>query len=179
MSRLGKLQIKIPDNTKIILTSRICIIEGFYGKLEQKIPKNIFIKITSYGIFIMRKVTTKQICEQQGLVYSLLRNMIIGVSTKFEKKLKLIGIGYRASIKFTKLILFLGYSHLTFFDIPNELQVFVINNSSIIIQGIDKKVVSLFASKIRALKRPEPYKGKGVHYTNENLIRKIGKSNKN
>lgn len=179
MSRLGKLIIKVPSKTKIIIKSRLCIIKGPLGSLCQIIPKSIRILITSTGLFLNSfDFKTKSISKEQGLLATLLRNKIFGVNYKFEKKLQVIGVGYRAKLLKNKLILFVGYSHSTFLTIPLNLNVIINNNGIIHIQGIDKQSVCLFASLIRKIRPPEPYKGKGIKYINEILIKKIGKSNK-
>ena len=176
MSRIGKLCLFIPKNCKIILTPRHCHFLGSYGKLSQLIPKSLSLRVTNLGIFVNFQKFSTLISEQQGLLHALLQNKIIGVSKQFEKKLELIGVGYRAYIDSEKLILLIGASYTTFFFIPISLTVNIITNTQIIIQGIDKHSICLFASKIRSLKPPEPYKGKGIKYFNESIIRKIGKS---
>jgi large subunit ribosomal protein L6 len=176
MSRLGKIPLNIPSNIKIIITPRTCQIKGPYGVLIQNIPKNITIFIKSNKLFI-KGSTEKNFSQQQGLIRSLLKNIIHGVYCPFEMTLQIIGVGYRISIQHNKLILTLGYSHKIILIIPKDLILKIINNSYIIIQGINNKNVSIFGSKIRSFKPPEPYKGTGIKYLNETIKRKIGKSN--
>lgn len=179
MSRLGKLKIKIPLKTCIILKSRLCIIEGPLGSLNQIIPKSIFLRIETTGIHLLPcGILNKNISKQLGLVVSLLKNKIIGVHRKFEKKVQLIGVGYRSKIENNILYIMVGFSHPTFFHIPPNLTITIQNQILIIITGIDKQAVCLFASQLRELKPPEPYKGKGIRYKHEIVIKKLGKSPK-
>ena len=179
MSRSGKIPILIPSNIKIIVTPRACLIKGPYGILKQSIPKNIILFINSKFLFVklLTKIKDETLKKQQGLIRSLLNNMLHGVQVPFKKTLQIIGIGYKALIKTNQLILTLGYSHKTALLIPQNLSVKIIRNIYISIQGINKNIVSLFGSKIRAFKQPEPYKGTGIKYLNERINRKVGKSN--
>jgi large subunit ribosomal protein L6 len=178
MSRIGKLPIQIPKNIKIYKTPRQIQIYGPYGVLIQNIPKNLYIFIKLNILYIKTTKTTKQISQEHGLIRSLVKNKILGVIKPFKKTLVLIGVGYRAILKNQTLILKLGYSHKTFIVIPDNLFIQLDNHIYITIQGINKEIVCLFISKIRSLKPPEPYKGKGIKYLNEIIKRKIGKSNK-
>lgn len=178
MSRLSKFLIRVPLGTTIILKSRICVIEGPCGSLSQIIPNLISLVFNPNGLLLISKsLLTRSISKQLGLLSRLLKNKILGVNFQFKKKLQVIGVGYRSKVENNKLILVVGYSHSTFFIIPPYIQI-TINRDIIVITGIDKQTVCLFASKIRHLKPPEPYKGKGIKYLSEILIRKIGKSNK-
>ena len=179
MSRSGKIPIMIPSNIKIIITPRACIIKGPYGILKKSIPKHIILLINSNFLFVTRltQIKNKTLKKQQGLIRSLLKNMLHGVQVPFKIILQIIGIGYKAMIKTNQLILTLGYSHKTALLIPQNLSVKIIRNVYIIIQGINKNIVSLFGSKIRTFKPPEPYKGTGIKYLHERVNRKVGKSN--
>nr|BCL05875.1 ribosomal protein L6 [Pteridomonas sp. YPF1301] len=178
MSRLGKIPLIIPSNIKIILTRRTCKIQGPYGMLIQNIPKQLNLYMSSNKLFITKfqRINNKNFSKQQGLIRSLLKNIIKGVIFPFEITLQIIGVGYRAMIQQQHLILTLGYSHKVVLLIPTDLSLKIVNNIYLIIQGINKKLVSFFGSKIRAFKPPEPYKGTGIKYLNEIIIRKIGKS---
>lgn len=176
MSRIGKLCIFIPCNLKIILTPRSCSFIGRYGQINQIIPRTICIDAKKEGLYLVSKHNTLSVSKQSGLLHSLLKNHLIGVSNKFQKKLQLIGVGYRAFLESNKLILLVGSSYTTFFYIPSTLTITITTNINISIEGINKQAVCLFASKVRALKPPEPYKGKGIKYFNELIIRKAGKS---
>lgn len=177
MSRLGKVKIKVPANTKIIIKSRLCLIEGPFGILTQRLPKQISLQIHSTGITLNYSgLFTPTISSHLGLLATLLKNKLLGVHVQFEKKLELIGIGYRAKIDNNILFIVVGYSHPTFFPIPNILELTIINKTLISIKGLDKQAVCLFASKIRNLRVPEPYKGTGIKYKTELVVRKIGKS---
>jgi len=179
MSRLGKLPLLIPFPTKVIIKSRLCFMEGPYGSCIQKLPKSIFLNLTSAGLVLNYSGDiTKEVSTKQGLLMRLLKNKLIGIHYKFEKNLQLIGVGYRAKLEQDKIYLFIGFSHSTFLVIPKGLMITITNNIFIKILGIDKQLVCLFASKIRQFKVPEPYKGKGIKYINEIIIRKVGKSNK-
>lgn len=179
MSRLGKVQIKVPLKTTLILKASLCVIKGPFGSLSQKIPKSIFLTVTPSGLrLVPRNILNKEVSKQLGLVVALLKNKIIGVNVQFFKKLQLIGVGYRAKIENQTLFLSVGFSHITFFPIPSQLQITILNHVQIVITGIDKHAVCLFASQLRNLKPPEPYKGKGIKYKHEIIIKKIGKSPK-
>jgi|TARA_B110000503_G_scaffold127304_1_gene196864 large subunit ribosomal protein L6 len=178
MSRIGKLPIKVPKNVSIKLEDNHIEVKGPNGSLNQAIPKEIGIDLVEDIINVYKTEDTRLARQKHGLIRSLVNNMIIGTSTKFEKKLQMIGVGYRAQVQSKQLTLNVGYSHPVLFDIPEGMEIVVEANTNLTIKGIDKEQVGLLASKIRATRPPEPYKGKGIKYNDEVILRKAGKSGK-
>jgi len=178
MSRIGKLPIKVPKNVSIKLEDNHIEVKGPNGSLNQTIPKEIGIDLVEDIINVYKTEDTRLARQKHGLIRSLVNNMIIGTSTKFEKKLQMVGVGYRAQVQSKQLTLNVGYSHPVLFDIPEGIEIVVEANTNLTITGIDKEQVGLLASKIRATRPPEPYKGKGIKYNDEVILRKAGKSGK-
>ncbi|HSX25795.1 MAG TPA: 50S ribosomal protein L6 [Chlamydiales bacterium] len=179
MSRLGKTPISIPKGVEI-KTSRegLLTIKGPKGSLELKLPTGLHLKIEGTVAIIERDEKVAPDGALHGLFRSLLKNNVIGVSEGYEVKLTLIGVGYRANVQGSKLDLQLGYSHPTALNIPKNIQVAVDKGTAISIKGADKREVGQFAAAVRAMKPPEPYKGKGVRYENEYVRKKEGKAAK-
>jgi large subunit ribosomal protein L6 len=179
MSRLGKTPIALPKGVEVKgLKDGSVHVKGPLGTLQLKLPAGIHFKIENGMIFVERDVAVATKNALYGLYRSLLMNCVIGVSGGFEKKLSLIGVGYRATVVGNKLDLQVGYSHPTSFEIPKNIQVVVDKGTMIAIKGIDKHEVGQFAAKVRSLKPPEPYKGKGIRYENEYVRKKEGKAAK-
>ncbi len=178
MSRIGKLPIEIPKGVEVKINNDIVTIKGPLGQLTQKIPADIQVKIENNLIKVERKNDLKQTKALHGLIRSLLKNHIIGVTTGWTKKLQLVGVGYRANLKGNTLVLSLGFSHDVNFDLPNDVKAKVDQQVKIELTGIDKQKVGQVAAVIRSLKPPEPYKGKGIRYEDEEIIRKAGKTGK-
>jgi len=178
MSRIGKLPIKVPKNVSVTLEKNHIEIKGPNGSLNKPIPKEIGIDLVEDTINVYKNVDTRIARQKHGLMRSLVNNMVKGTSTKFEKKLQMIGVGYRAQVQGKQLTLSVGFSHPVLFDIPEGIEIVVEANTNLIIKGIDKEQVGLLSSKIRAVRPPEPYKGKGIKYSNEVILRKAGKSGK-
>ena len=180
MSRIGKLPIKIPENVEVNCLDSSVIIKGKFGTLETKIPQSINIKHDNESkvLKVNIKTETKNIKALHGLYRTLINNMIIGVSKQFQITLTLQGVGYRAVVQSNSIILNLGYSHPVKIEIPNGISVEITQNTIINLKGCDKQELGLFASSIRSWRKPEPYKGKGILYKNEVIIRKAGKSGK-
>lgn len=178
MSRIGKLPIVIPPNVNITLHDRKITIEGPNGSLDLLIPNGVSVKLSENLIICEKIEETISAREKFGLLRALLNNMVKGVRVKFEKKLQMIGVGYKAQVQNKQLTLNVGYSHPIIFTIPENLEVIVEANTNLTVKGADKESVGLFAAKIRATRPPEPYKGKGIRYTNEIILRKAGKSGK-
>ncbi len=179
MSRLGKTPIPVPKGVEIKAGKDGAIsIKGPKGHLEMQLPTGLSLKID--GQMISLECDEAQISQKAfyGLYRSLIKNNVLGVTEGYEIKLTLIGVGYRANVQGTKLDLQLGFSHPTWVDIPKAIQVVVDKGTSISIKGIDKKEVGQFAAKVRAMKPPEPYKGKGIRYENEYVRKKEGKAAK-
>lgn len=178
MSRIGKLPISLPNKVEAKLITNNLEIKGPFGSLKINIPNELEIQLTEKEIRVNKIKETRSARQKYGLTRSLINNMVIGVSEKFERKLELIGVGYRAAVQGQTLILNVGYSHPVEFFIPEGLEVKVESNTNLIIQGINKEKVGLFSSKIRDVRPPEPYKGKGIRYNDEIVLRKAGKSGK-
>ena len=178
MSRIGKLPITIPQEVSIDLNGTDIKVEGKFGILQITIPKSIEIIQTKNLLNVHLKENKRNIKSLHGLYRTLIHNMIIGVSEQFQLTLILKGVGYRAMVKNNELILNLGYSHLVNLPIPSTISVEVSQNTTINLKSCDKELLGLFASKIRSWRRPEPYKGKGILYKDEHILRKAGKSGK-
>jgi large subunit ribosomal protein L6 len=176
MSRVGKLPIEIPKGVKVNLNNSIVEVEGPKGKLTQEIKGDISLNIEDGQVVVECNSQTKQNRSYHGLYRKLLHNMVTGVSSGFSQTLLINGVGYRAELKGKILALNLGYSNMIEFMINDDISVNLEGNNKVIISGIDKQKVGQAAAEIRSLRPPEPYKGKGIMYENENLRRKIGKS---
>jgi len=179
MSRIGKLPILLPKGVEISLSTKNEItIKSKLGELIHKYPICLEVIKKEEYILVNRTDGSRESSRMQGLFRSLISNAVVGLDVKFNKILELQGVGYRAQVKDNSLVLSLGYSHPINMDIPKDLEVLVSANTNITITGIDKEKVGLFASQIRDSRPPEPYKGKGVRYKDEIILRKAGKSGK-
>ena len=178
MSRIGKLPIIVPENVMIDYNKPDIIIKGKFGTLQAKIPETLDIVQNNNILNVVLKTETRSVRALHGLYRTLINNMIIGVSEQFQLTLILKGVGYRAAVQDNKIVLNLGYSHSIDITIPKTISVEVVQNTNINLTSCDKELLGLFASNIRAWRQPEPYKGKGILYKNEQLIRKVGKSGK-
>ena len=178
MSRLGKTPVLIPKGVKIKTMADQVTVEGPKGTLTKPLHKGFSLRIEEDQLFVDVDPAVKNPPSFHGLVRALVSSMIIGVSKGFEKKLSLIGVGYRASVQGQLLDLQLGYSHPMQLPIPKSIQVAIEKSVAITISGIDKQVVGQFAAEVRSKKPPEPYKGKGVRYENEYVRKKAGKAAK-
>lgn len=178
MSRLGKTPIPLPKEVEVKGSEDLIEIKGPKGTVKAKLPKGILIKVSENQVLVEFDESSGLPKPMYGLYRSLLNNHIIGVSTGFEKQLSLIGVGYRAAVKGDVLDLQLGFSHPSQLQIPSEVKVAVEKSTLIKVTGIDKQVVGQFAANIRAIRSPEPYKGKGVRYVDEFVRKKAGKAAK-
>ncbi len=180
MSRIGKLPITLPAKVEIKVADGTVHVKGPKGELTQKLNDGITVKIDGTTLTVERATESKEHRAQHGLYRSLINNMVIGVSQGFKKEQELVGVGYKASNQGQLLDLVLGYSHHVIFDIPAEVKVSTKQdkgqNPMIILESADKQLLGAVAAKIRSLREPEPYKGKGVKFVNEVLRRKAGKS---
>ena len=176
MSRVGKKPISIPDKTKITYAGRLLTVEGGKGKLSRSIHPAVDLNIED-GIMNVTMATEDRTTRAlQGLTRSLVANMITGVNQGFERRLEINGIGYRAELSGQRIILNVGYSNPVAFDLPDGISATVEKNNNIILTGIDKQLVGLAAAAIRRIRPPEPYKGKGIKYAEEQIRRKAGKT---
>ena len=178
MSRIGKLPITIPENVEIHYKGNQITVNGKFGTSMTEIPDVIYINQENETIKVEIKEESKKVSALHGLYRTLINNMIVGVSKQFEKTLILKGVGYRAVVQENEIILSLGYSHPVKISIPEKISVEIIKNTTVNLKSCDKELLGLFASNIRSWREPEPYKGKGILYKDEQIIRKAGKSAK-
>ena len=175
MSRVGRMPIPIPDGVKIAIEDRHVTVEGPKGKLEHHAPPRIDVVVESGKVIVTRAGDARQSRSLHGLTRALVANMVHGVSTGFEKKLEIQGVGYRAAMQDKAINFQLGYSHPILFEPPAGIELAVERNI-VTVSGIDKQAVGQVAAQIRALRKPEPYKGKGIRYVGEYVRRKAGKA---
>ena len=178
MSRKAKVPISLPKGVEISVLDNVVTVKGQKGTLTQEVKQGISINVEADKVHVLRDDSLPDMRKWHGLYFALISNMITGVSKGFEKKLEMIGVGYRASVQGTEVDLQVGCSHPVRMKIPSELKVLVDKNTKISISGADKQQVGEFAAKIRAKRPPEPYKGKGIRYEGEYVRRKAGKSAK-
>ena len=178
MSRIGKLPIKIPTTVDINVTDNNVVVKGKFGTLERTIPEVIRIEQTDGKLIVGVTNETRANKALHGLYRTLINNMLVGVSEQFLITLELQGVGYRASVQGKSLVLNLGYSHPVNIDMPDGIEVEVVQNTTLNIKACDKEQLGLFAAKVRSWRPPEPYKGKGILYKGEKILRKAGKSGK-
>jgi large subunit ribosomal protein L6 len=177
MSRIGKQLIELPDKVKLNVSGDGQVnVEGPKGKLAWTLPKQIQARLEGNKVTLERSGEARQVRALHGLSRALIANMVAGVSTGFVKDLEIQGVGFKAAVQGKILNLSLGFSHPILFQIPDGIKVTVTDNTKIKIEGIDKKVVGQAAADIRAYYPPEPYKGKGVRYAGEKILRKEGKT---
>ncbi len=187
-SRIGRKPIKIPTGVKIeIKDDGIVVVEGPKGKLEKKLPPLIKVNIDGDTVVIEQEEVRKKLKNKakafQGLARSLINNMVIGVTQGFKKSLDIVGLGYKAEVKGNEIVFSLGYSHPINFKLPEGITAKTEKGSGevqvrVIVEGIDKELVGQVAANIKRLRPPEPYKGKGIRYTGEVILRKAGKAGK-
>jgi len=179
MSRIGKQPIEIPDKVKVTLGNHQISVEGPKGKLSLSIPKDVLAEVVDHKIVCKIKESGQETHKSRaryGLIRSLIANMVQGCFEGFKKELDVVGIGYRAAVKGRDLELSLGFSHIVTYPIPAGVNITVDKLSKLIIEGADRQLVGQTAAEIRVYRRPEPYKGKGIKYSNEVIRRKAGKS---
>jgi large subunit ribosomal protein L6 len=176
MSRVGKKPIPIPEKTKVSYQGGTVTVQGKNGNLTQEIHPDIDLKIDNDQINVVMKRDGRKSRALQGLTRSLVDNMVVGVSKGFERVLMINGIGYRAESKGKSIVLNLGYSHPIDFVLPDGVSATVEKNNLIKLSGIDKQLLGQTAARIRKLRAPEPYKGKGIKYAEEYIQRKAGKT---
>ena len=175
MSRIGKKIITLPEGVEMKQNGRKVTVKGKLGELTWDVPFGIDCAVEGTEVSFTPKKEDKQTRALWGLSRAYVANMVEGVSKGFEKKLEIRGVGYRAAIQGSKLNLSLGFSHPVEMDIPSDLKAAVEKNTEITVTGVDKQRVGQFAADIRAWRKPEPYKGKGIRYVGEHVIMKEGK----
>ncbi len=177
MSRIGNKAVEIPDKVKVNVGKDGAVaVEGPKGKLSWTLPRNITANVADNRVSLVRGAETRSVKALHGLSRSLVNNMVVGVSQGFTKDLIIEGVGFKAAVQGSNLNLSLGFSHAVLFPIPAEIKITVAENTKVSIQGIDKKLVGQVAADIRGFYPPEPYKGKGVRYSGEQIRRKEGKT---
>jgi large subunit ribosomal protein L6 len=176
MSRIGKQPIAIPPKVKVEVKGQKVLVEGPKGKLDWELPKRTSLKIEGDKIIVARDGEDSQAKALHGLSRALVNNMVKGVAEGYVKKLEIQGVGFKAAVTGKVVNLTLGYSHPINYNIPDQVKVTVEENTKLTIEGPDKKTVGQVASEIRGFYPPEPYKGKGVRYVGEHVVRKEGKT---
>jgi large subunit ribosomal protein L6 len=176
MSRIGKQPITIPPKVKVEIKGQQVLVEGPKGKLNWELPRRTSLKVDNGKVLVSREGDDAQAKALHGLSRALLNNMVRGVSEGFSKKLEIQGVGFKAAVQGKNVNLSLGYSHPVVYVIPDQIKVTVEENTKLRIEGPDRQVVGQVAAEIRSFYPPEPYKGKGVRYSDERVIRKEGKT---
>lgn len=178
MSRIGNKVITIPARVEVNIKDNLATVKGPKGELKQQFDKEMTFNVEGSEITVVRPSDSKRHRTVHGTTRALLANMVEGVSTGFKKELELIGVGYRAQMQGKKLVLSVGYSHPVEFEEIDGIKLGVEGNTKVSIEGINKEVVGQYAAKVRAIRPPEPYKGKGIRYVGEYVRRKEGKTGK-
>ena len=178
MSRIGRMPIAIPAGVTVeVAENNKVTVKGPKGTLERVLPAEMEIKVEGAEIVVSRPNDLKKMKSLHGLTRTLINNMVVGVTTGYEKKLEVNGVGYKVSKAGKKLTLSLGFSHPVEMEDPEGIET-TVDNNIIVVKGIDKEKVGQFAAEIRDKRRPEPYKGKGIKYADEVIRRKVGKTGK-
>lgn len=176
MSRIGKQPIPVPPKVKVEVKGQKVLVEGPKGKLDWDLPPRTSLKVEDGKIIVSRAGDDAQAKALHGLSRALVNNMVKGVTEGFMKKLEIQGVGFKAAVQGTDVTMALGFSHMIVYPIPSQIKVTVEDNTKITIEGPDKRVVGQVASELRSFYPPEPYKGKGVRYVGERVVRKEGKT---
>lgn len=177
MSRIGKKPILLPDNVKATVEGNTVRVEGPKGKLEKVFHKDMIIEQVDEKTLVVKRPSDNKLHKSlHGLTRTLLNNMVQGVANGYQKNLELVGVGYRAAKQGNKLVLTVGYSHPVEIVPPEGIEIEVPAATKIAVKGIDKELVGAVAANIRAVREPEPYKGKGIKYEGEHIRRKVGKA---
>lgn len=176
MSRIGKQPIHVPGGVKVEIQGNHVRVTGGKGSLERTIRPEIDLRQEKDALIVAPRGTGKRINAFWGLTRTLLNNMVVGVDKGFQKKLIVEGVGYRAKVEKSVLTLNVGYSNPVDFQLPSGISAEVDKNNMITLTGIDKELLGLTAARIRAVRKPEPYKGKGIRYEDEHIVRKVGKA---
>jgi len=176
MSRIGKSPVPIPAKVKVAITGNLVSAEGPKGKLDLTLPRLTVAEVKGSEVLVTRSSDIAEARAMHGLARALVNNLVKGVSEGFTKKLEIQGVGFKASIKGTSIDMVLGFSHPILYPIPAGIKVTVEENTKITIEGADRQVVGRVAAELRSYYPPEPYKGKGVRYAGEHVVRKEGKT---
>jgi large subunit ribosomal protein L6 len=176
MSRIGKKPIPIPDKVTVTIDGRTVTVKGSKGELKRTLPEGVTLAQEDGNIVVTRINESRMARERHGLCRTLVANMVEGVSKGYERKLEIQGVGYRAAVQGPNLNLNMGYSHPVLIEPPAGIAFVVEGNTNVTVSGIDKELVGNTAAKVRAVRPPEPYKGKGIRYQGEKVRRKVGKT---
>ncbi len=176
MSRIGKQPIPVPADVKIDIKGQKISVSGKKGNLEREILPELQVSMKDQEILVDSRDNSKRTNAFRGMTRSLINNMVVGVSDGFRKTLIVEGVGYKVNISGKTLTLNVGYSNPVEFPIPDVIQINVDGTNKIIVESIDKELLGLTAAKIREIRKPEPYKGKGIRYEDEHIVRKVGKA---
>jgi large subunit ribosomal protein L6 len=176
MSRIGKQPVILPKGVKASLNAENILIEGPKGKLSLKIPRAINVELKNDTVLVKRQDDEKFTMSKHGTIRAIINTMVKGVTEGYKKELDIIGTGYKVLIKGSALNLNMGFSHVVEIAVPKDLKVTAPNPNRIIVEGIDKQKVGEFASNLRKIYPPEPYKGKGIRYVGEEVKKKLGKA---
>lgn len=176
MSRVGKKPIKVPQGVKVAFKSPVVEVGGKGGNLKKEVPPSIGVEVKGDEVTVVNKSTDPSKKSLHGLYRTLINNMIVGVTTGYSKELELQGVGYRAQAQGNKLTMSLGFSHPVEFPLPQGVQASVEANTKISLKGADKELLGLTAARLRKIRPPEPYKGKGIRYLGEKITLKQGKT---
>ncbi|MBI2206423.1 MAG: 50S ribosomal protein L6 [Candidatus Rokubacteria bacterium] len=175
MSRIGKQPIEIPQGVNVKIADGVISVEGPKGKLSQRVPGGLTAVVEKTQLLITRENDERQVRALHGLTRALAANMVHGVKNGFERKLDIVGIGYRAQLQGKALTIALGYSHPVIFPLPEGVTAEVEKQVAITLRAADKALLGQTAAKLRGLRKPDPYKGKGIRYSGEVLRKKVGK----
>ena len=176
MSRIGKQPVEIPEKVDITLNDDNIKVKGPKGELSHDLPHRVEVKVEDDEIIVNRKGNDKKDRSVHGLTRSIIENMIIGVVDGYKKELEMVGVGYSAQLKGKDLQIEVGYSHPVMVEAPENIEFEVEKKNNIVVKGIDKQQVGEVAAQIRSIRKPEPYKGKGIKYVDEHIRRKVGKT---
>lgn len=178
MSRIGNRQLAIPEGVTVEVNGNVVTVKGSKGELSLTTSDLVTVEVKEGTVVVTRKNETIPARQMHGTTNANIRNMIIGVSEGYSKALEIIGVGYRFNLKGNKLVINAGYSHPVEVEVPSDIQVKLDGNNSVTVSGISKEKVGEFAANIRKVRKPEPYKGKGIRYVGEHIRRKEGKKAK-
>lgn len=176
MSRIGKRPITIPAKVQVTIDGTKVVVKGPKGELSRDLPVHVTVSQEGEALQVVRKDDSRTSRQMHGLSRTLVANMVEGVSQGFQRRLEIQGVGYRAQVQGRNLVLNMGFSHQVQIEPPDGIQFAVENNTNVIVSGYDKEIVGNTAAKIRAVRPPEPYKGKGIRYAGEVVRRKAGKT---
>ena len=175
MSRIGNRELKVPANVTVEVNDKVVTVKGPKGELSYTFNSDLTVKVEEGSVTIERSNDSKKVKEMHGTTNALISNMIEGVSNGFSKGLEIVGVGYSFNVKGKTLVVKAGYSHPVEVAIPDGIELESVSNTEIVVKGISKELVGEFAANVRKIRKPEPYKGKGIRYKGEYIRRKEGK----